>query len=67
MTPITLENEIRFSKNVFQHRMGIPLYGLCVGIAKETEAMPDRPIHEQNRNFASGVCFQQHVSFQAAV
>ena len=31
--------------------------------------MPDKPVHEQNRDFARGVRFQQHViiSFQAAV
>ena len=29
------------------------------------EAMPDRPIHEQNRDFARGVCVQQHNIFQA--
>ena len=29
--------------------------------------MPDRPIREQNRDFARGVCFQQRVIFQAAV
>ena len=43
--------------------MVIPLYGLFVGIAKEIfsnrkEAMPDRPIHEQIRDFVKGVCFQ---------
>ena len=38
----------------------IPIYGLCVGIAKETEAMSNRPIHEQNRDFARDVGFQQH-------
>ena len=43
--------------------MDIPLYGICVGIAKETfsnrkkEAMPDRPVHEPNSDFARGVCF----------
>ena len=31
------------------------------------EAMPDRPVHEENRDFATGVRFQQHAIFQAAV
>ena len=31
------------------------------------EAMSDRPVHEQNRDFARGVRFQQHVIFQAIV
>ena len=26
--------------------------------------MPDRPVQEQNRDFARGVCFQQHVIFK---
>ena len=54
--------------------MYMPLYGLCVDIAKETfsnrirkEAMPDRPVHEQSWDFARGLRFQQHVIFQAAV
>ena len=29
--------------------------------------MPDRPVHEENRDFARGVCFQQHGMFQADV
>ena len=29
--------------------------------------MAYRPVHEQNRDFARGVRFQQHVIFQAAV
>ena len=29
--------------------------------------MPDRPVHEQNRDFASGACFQQRAMFQADV
>ena len=29
--------------------------------------MPDRPVHGQTRDFARGVCFQQHVIFQAVV
>ena len=62
MTSITLENEIRFSKMCFKNLWlceDIPLYGLGVGIAKETftnrKVMPDRPIHEQNKDFARGV------------
>ena len=47
--------------------MDITLHGLFVGIAKSKEVMPDRPVHEMNRDFARGVCFQQHVNFQAAV
>ena len=29
--------------------------------------MPDRPVHEQNRDFAMGARFQQRVMFQADV
>ena len=63
-----------FQKMCFNNiwpRMDIPLHGLCVGIAKETfsnrKKRCDRPVHEQNRDFARGVCFQQHAMFQADV
>ena len=66
-----LDNVFGFQKkmcfNNIWSRMDIRLYGLCVGISKETEAMPDKPVQEQNRDLARGACIQQHVIFQAAV
>ena len=60
-----------FKKMCFNNiwsRMDIPLYGLCVGFAKDfqlsKEAMPDRPVHKQNRLFARGACFQRHAIFK---
>ena len=36
-------------------------------LQRSKEAMPDhdRPVHEQNRDFARGVRFQQHVIFSS--
>ena len=64
-----------FKKMCFNNiwpRIDIPLYGLCVDIAKETfsnrkkQCLIDRFMNE-NRDFARGVSFQQHAMFQADV
>ena len=39
---------------------------MCSYCNGDFDAMPDRPVYEQNRDFERGVRFQQHVIFSSS-
>ena len=71
MTSITLEKEFGFKEKcvstTYGHVWISHSMAYVLVLQRRLEAMPDIPVHEQNMDFARGVCFQQHAMFQADV